>query len=111
GDFGGLGLKIIYAILGLISAFLSISGFVVYLCRTDKKEKRPISPLKTTFIYTMVILLVLISIALISMFIGYRQAATVAAYIINGGLIIFLLYSIWKYVFDKKAVKTNFTQE
>ena len=111
GDFGGLGLKIIYAILGLISAFLSISGFVVYLCRTDKKEKRKISPLKATFIYTMVILLVLISIALISMLIGYRQAATVAAYIINGGLSIFLLYSIWKYVINKKTVKTSFTQE
>ena len=111
GDFGGIALKIIYAILGLTSAFLSISGFVVYLCRTDKKAKRQISPLKTTFIYTMVILFLLISIALISMLIGYRQAATVAAYIINGGLSIFLLYSIWKYVINKKAVQTNFTQE
>lgn len=109
GDFGGLGLKIIYTILGLVSAFLSVSGFVVYLHRTDKKEKRKISPLKITFVYSMVILLVLTAIALISMFIGYRQAATLAAYIINGGLAIFLVYSLWKYILKKMKSKASLT--
>ena len=37
GDFGGLILKILYAILGLVSGFLSISGFVIYLYRQKKK--------------------------------------------------------------------------
>lgn len=107
GDFGGLGLKIVYTILGLISAFLSISGFVVYLSRTDKKEKRKTSPLKTAFIYSMLILFVLIVIAMISMFIGYRQASTLAAYIINGGLAIFLVYSLWKYILKKMKPKAS----
>ncbi|RZJ86185.1 MAG: PepSY domain-containing protein [Chryseobacterium sp.] len=105
GDFGGLGLKIVYTILGLVSSFLSISGFVVYLYRTDKKENRMLSPLKTVFIYSMIILFILTIIALISMFIGYRQAATLAAYIINGGLTIFLVYVIWKYVAKKFKTK------
>jgi uncharacterized iron-regulated membrane protein len=105
GDFGGMGLKILYTVLGLMSAFLSISGFVVYLCRTEKKEKRKISPVKTTFIYSALILLILIIIALISMFIGYRQAATVAAVIINGGLIIWIVYAIVNYTVKKMKPK------
>lgn len=105
GDFGGMGLKILYTVLGLTSAFLSISGFVVYLYRTEKKEKRKISPVKTTFIYSALILLILIIIALISMFIGYRQAATVAAVIINGGLIIWILYAIVNYTVKKMKPK------
>ena len=107
GDFGGLGLKILYTILGLVSAFLSISGFVVYLYRTDKKKKRKISPLKTTFIYSMLILLILTVIALISMFIGYRQASTLAGYLINGGLAIFLIFAIWRYITNKSTSKSK----
>jgi uncharacterized iron-regulated membrane protein len=105
GDFGGMGLKILYTVLGLTSAFLSISGFVVYLYRTEKKEKRKISPVKTTFIYSALILLILIIIALISMLIGYRQAATVAAVIINGGLIIWIVYAIINYAVKKMKPK------
>jgi uncharacterized iron-regulated membrane protein len=105
GDFGGMGLKILYTVLGLTSAFLSVSGFVVYLYRTEKKEKRKISPVKTTFIYSALILLILIIIALISMLIGYRQAATVAAVIINGGLIIWIVYAIINYAVKKMKPK------
>jgi uncharacterized iron-regulated membrane protein len=105
GDFGGLGLKILYTVLGLTSAFLSISGFVVYLYRTQKKEKRKQSPLKATFIYSVLILLTLITIAMISMFIGYRQAATVAAVIVNGGLIIWIIYAIVNYTVNKMKPK------
>ncbi len=105
GDFGGLGLKILYTVLGLTSAFLSISGFVVYLYRTEKKEKRKLSPLKTTFLYAVLILLTLIIIAMISMFIGYRQAATVAAVIVNGGLILCIAYALVSYIQRKMKPK------
>src|SRR5690606_35655892 len=40
GDFGGLWLKVLYALLGLTSGFLSISGFVIYLFRRQKKKPR-----------------------------------------------------------------------
>ena len=105
GDYGGLWLKIIYTILGLTSAFLSISGFIVYLYRTNKKQQRIISPLKTTFLYSMFILIVLVIIALISMLIGYRQAATIAAIIVNGTLILLILYAIIRYLIKKMRPK------
>jgi uncharacterized iron-regulated membrane protein len=105
GDYGGLWLKIIYTILGLTSAFLSISGFIVYLYRTNKKQQRKMTPLKTTFLYSMVILIILVTIALISMLIGYRQAATVAAIIINGTIIVLILYAIISYIIKKVRPK------
>jgi uncharacterized iron-regulated membrane protein len=107
GDFGGLGLKILYAVLGLTSAFLSISGFIVYLYRTDKKKKRAISPLKITFIYSILILLILIIIAMISMLIGYRQASFIAAIIVNGTLAIFIIYAIINYILKKRKPKAS----
>jgi len=110
GDFGGLGLKILYTVLGLTSAFLSISGFVVYLHRTDKKQHRKISPLKTTFIYTVLILLILTVIAMISIFIGYRQASTIAGIIVNGTLILFAIYALVNYITKKIKPKTSTTR-
>src|SRR5690554_4321109 len=38
GDFGGVGLKIIYFILGLISCFVIISGILIWLVARDKKH-------------------------------------------------------------------------
>lgn len=112
GDFGGLGLKILYSILGLISAFLSISGFVIYLYRTDKKKSRKISPLKTTFIYSVLILLILTCIALISMFIGYNQAAALASFIVNGTLITLVVYATTRYfIKEKKSQPTVYERE
>ena len=103
GNFGGLGLKILYAILGLTSGFLSISGFIVYLFRMDKKKKHRFSPKKTTFIYCVGIVLILVMLALVSLFIGYSQAATAAAVIINGSLAILILY--WLVSFFRKKLK------
>ncbi|QNL52024.1 PepSY domain-containing protein [Olivibacter sp. SDN3] len=94
GDFGGLLLKFVYALLGLVSAFLSISGFVIYYYRTERKKGRRTTALKMTFLWSAVILLLLILIALISLFVGYTQAATVAAVIINTLLVGLLLYAL-----------------
>jgi uncharacterized iron-regulated membrane protein len=97
GDFGGLLLKIIYAILGLVSGFLSISGFVVYLYR-QKKKQAEVNPMKLTFIYSMVSVLFLVVIALISLFIGYSHAATLAAVVINTILIGLPVYALVRYI-------------
>ncbi|MEJ2884771.1 PepSY-associated TM helix domain-containing protein [Pedobacter sp. GR22-6] len=107
GDYGGLGLKIVYTILGLTSAFLSISGFVVYLYRTDKKQQRRMSPWKTTFVYCLVILIVLVVIALISMFIGYRQASAIAAWLVNGSLFGYIFYAIVVAMLNKRNSTTK----
>ena len=108
GDFGGLLLKVIYAILGLVSGFLSISGFVVYLYRRKKKHVE-INPMKLTFVYSMLSILFLVVIALISLYIGYSQAATLAAIIINGILIGLPIYAFARYAtikIRKRAVQT-----
>ncbi|MEM9920395.1 MAG: PepSY-associated TM helix domain-containing protein [Bacteroidota bacterium] len=39
GDWGGIWLKILYAFFGVTSGFLALTGFVVYLKRTEKKRK------------------------------------------------------------------------
>lgn len=104
GDFGGMLLKFVYAVLGLVSGFLSISGFVVYLYRR-KKKKPQISPMKLTFAYSSAALLFLIVIALISLFIGYTQAATVAAIIINSILIGLPVYALGQYIARKHRKK------
>lgn len=101
GDFGGLGLKILYAVLGLTSGFLSISGFVVYLFRMDKKKEKRFSPLKITFFYCFAIIMILIALALVSIFIGYSKAALAASLIINGTLLYLLLKFFYSYARKK----------
>lgn len=98
GDFGGLWLKALYALLGLTSGFLSISGFVIYLFRRKKKKPHKADPLKTTFVYSMIALLFLVVIALISLFIGYTQASFVAGIIINVLLAILIGYAFVRYL-------------
>lgn len=104
GDFGGLLLKFVYAILGLVSGFLSISGFVVYLYRRKKKLPET-KPMKLTFVYSVGVILFLTVIAMVSLFIGYTQAATIAAVVINSILIGFPLYALARFVIGKNRKK------
>lgn len=101
GDFGGLLLKALYALLGLTSGFLSISGFVIYLFRRKKKKPTKANPWKATFAYCMLILLFLVVIAFISLFIGYAQAALTAAVIINTLLVVLVGYAMVRYLSNK----------
>lgn len=41
GDFGGVGLKILYFVLGLVSCFVIISGILIWLVARDKKHVAP----------------------------------------------------------------------
>ena len=101
GDFGGLGVKITYALLGLVSAFLSISGFVVYFFRTGKGSKQKSDPMKITFVYAIIILLLLLFVAMISTLIGYSIASFIMAVIIDGGLACIIVYGIFKFITKK----------
>lgn len=40
GDYGGMALKVLYFIFGLTTGGLSITGFMIYLKRTEKKERK-----------------------------------------------------------------------
>ncbi len=104
GDYGGLALKILYSLLGLVASFLAISGFVIYLCRTEKKSKRKASALKIIFLYSMIILLLLIIIAMISTLVGYSTASFIMSVIVNTSLAAWILYFIIKPVLKKKQV-------
>src|SRR5690606_33094304 len=100
GDFGGLMLKALYALLGLTSGFLSISGFVIFLLRRQKKKKfQRADAWKTTFVYSVAVLLFLIGIALISLFIGYATASLIAGILINTLLIGLIGYALLRYLF------------
>lgn len=108
GDYGGLLLKVLYALLGLVSGFLSISGFVVYLYRRKKKHPEA-NPMKLTFAYSTAAILFLLVVGLISLFIGYSPAATMAAIIINSILVALVVYGmvgLMKGKYRKRSVQT-----
>lgn len=107
GDFGGLWLKALYALLGLTSGFLSISGFVIYLFRRKKKKPHKADALKTTFVYSVVALLFLVVVALISLFIGYTQASFVAGIIINVLLAALIGYAFVRYLLRTYRQRNN----
>src|SRR5690606_41256306 len=94
GDFGGLLLKIIYALLGLTSGFLSISGFAIYIYRRRKKKAAAANTMKTIFVYSTLVMLFLTVIALVSLFIGYAQASFLSGIFINVLLAVLLLSAL-----------------
>jgi uncharacterized iron-regulated membrane protein len=104
GDYGGLALKILYAMLGLVASFLAISGFIIYFFRTEKKVKRKANPLKIIFLNSIIILMLLILIALVSTLIGYSTAAIIMSIVINGGLATSILYLFLKFLIKKKTI-------
>ena len=55
--------------------------------------------------------MILILIAMISLFIGYRQAAFIAAIIVNGTLVVFIIYSATSYFTKKKKAKANIYEQ
>ncbi len=64
GQFGGVLLKVIYSIFGLITGFLSISGYIIYLKRAKKKRlKKGKKIVWGTFIGLLMILTLLFFIS------------------------------------------------
>lgn len=102
GDFGGMGLKILYAFLGLTSGFLSISGFVIFLYRKNKKsEHNRSSTFRMVFLVSLMCILFMSVIAFISMNLGYSRASSIAGILINGTICIWLVFEIIIYLRQK----------
>ncbi|SEM37550.1 Uncharacterized iron-regulated membrane protein [bacterium A37T11] len=107
GDYGGLMVKVLYTILGLTSAFLSISGFVIFLFRRKKKQRLVGNPWKAIVFYTFLSLLFLVTIAIISMNTSYSLASKISGVVINGVLIgvgCYLLIMTLKKVREKRKL-------
>ncbi|SFC82087.1 Uncharacterized iron-regulated membrane protein [Parapedobacter composti] len=110
GDFGGLALKALYALLGLTSGFLSISGFAIFLFRKRKKKIDGATPWKTIFVYSVLTLLFLTVIAFISLFIGYAQASFAAGIIVNGLLMALIGFAIVRYLVNRRRKSSQAAQ-
>lgn len=98
GDFGGMSLKIIYAILAFTSGFLSISGFIIYLERTKKKrqEKPDFIALKPLLIrWTGGMLLSISLIAVLSIRYGIGLPSLLVGFIFYGFIIFYLARAVY----------------
>jgi len=105
GRFGGIFLKIVYALLAITSGVLSITGFFIYLIRKKKTVQEKDHVKKTIFIYSMATIFVLILLGMISVFIGYAYATmlmTPAVYIF---LFCFISYQLFQYWKKEKTLK------
>lgn len=92
GRFGGMGVKIAYLLLGLTSAFLSISGFVIYLKRKAGKKVEGSLILRRVYVYSLSITIALILTGWATIAIGYTMvtaAITPAVYVF---LVVLILY-------------------
>lgn len=86
GDFGGMTLKILYAVLGLTTGFLSITGFIIYLKRKEAKAVPRYKTEKVVFTYCMGGLLFFLLTGWFTVSAGYAITSTVITY----GVYIFL---------------------
>lgn len=99
GRFGGIFLKIGYALLAFTSGVLSITGFFIYLIRKKKTAEEKDQVKKTIFIYSISTILLIIVLGLITVSIGYAYATmlmTPAVYIFLFCFISYQLFSYWK---------------
>lgn len=103
GNFGGMTLKILYAILGLSTGFLSITGFLIYLKRKEPKAANKYKTEKVVFTYCMGGLLFFILTGFFTLTIGYSITSKVITY----GVYIFLAFylSIQLIKFIKKKLQ------
>ena len=105
GRFGGIFLKIAYALLGLTSGLLSITGFFIYLIRKKKNAEEKSEVKKTIFIYAISTLLFIVLLGAVVIFVGYAYATmlmTPAVYIF---LFIFISYQLFRYWRKDKILK------
>ncbi|WP_192346458.1 PepSY domain-containing protein [Algoriphagus sp. Y33] len=99
GRFGGIFLKITYALLAITSGVLSITGFFIYLIRKKKTGEEKDLVKKTIFIYSISTIALIVFLGLIAVFIGYAYATmlmTPAVYIFLFCFISYQLYNYWK---------------
>ena len=106
GDFGGLGLKVLYCFLGLTSGFLSLTGFIVYLERVKKsrKEKPGFVALRPLlWQYTSGILAFCLVIAILSLIWGIGIPTLIVETLFYAGLAFLLLKKLARYIKKRLA--------
>lgn len=105
GRFGGIFLKIVYALLAITSGALSITGFFIYLIRKKKSVQEKDQVKKIIFIYSVATVLLLILLGMISVFIGYAYATMLMTPTVYIFLFCFISYQL--YLYRKKEKPLN----
>ncbi|WP_103865501.1 PepSY domain-containing protein [Aquimarina sp. I32.4] len=112
GDWGGIWLKIIYAFFGITSGFLAMTGFLVYLKRTERKRKTDpnFTALKPLLIkWVLGILGVLILLAVLTQFYGMVLPSIIVITTFYSWLLFLIIREIIrsikrKILYSKKAI-------
>ncbi|UCS94645.1 PepSY domain-containing protein [Echinicola marina] len=95
GDFAGLPLKLLYCFLALCSAYLSLSGFIIYLERTKKQKASNPQPISTTLTkWSLGMLSFLVVTAILSMHYGIGIPSLIVTSLVYGSLLIFIIKSL-----------------
>lgn len=78
GRFGGLGLQVLYAVLGLTSGLLGITGFGIYMARHKKRYPKASVAFAKVYRNTLLGVGVVLLFGLLSVYVGYATATAVA---------------------------------
>ncbi|QDH78693.1 PepSY domain-containing protein [Echinicola soli] len=100
GDFGGLPLKLLYCVLALGSAFLSLSGFIIFLERTKKARSQrsdyvPLRPLLIRWGGGMAAFIIVVAI------LSTNFGIAVPSLLVTTGIYGFFLYLIIKAIWRR----------
>ncbi|ANQ51940.1 PepSY domain-containing protein [Flammeovirga sp. MY04] len=112
GDFGGIVLKVVYCLMGLICGFLCISGFFIYFKRTEKKRTKKYPLLTTSNIiwgFTITSLLWFVSIGVSSVTLGATYPTTYfTTPLFYGLIIVYFIYRLIRRIKNKsKGTPSN----
>ncbi|MBN7817438.1 PepSY-associated TM helix domain-containing protein [Algoriphagus pacificus] len=107
GRFGGIWLKIAYAILGLSSGILSITGYVIYLARQKNKYSKPNLALRRVSFYCLVGLMSFVVFGFISVWIGYAVATGIVTPLVYIFLFCYLSYQLYIFWHKKRTIKES----
>jgi uncharacterized iron-regulated membrane protein len=97
GRFGGIFLKIVYALLAITSGVLSITGFFIYLIRKKKTNEDKGQVKKTIFLYSISTITLIITLGLITVFVGYAFATMIMTPLVYIFLFCFISYQLFSY--------------
>lgn len=105
GRFGGVLLKTAYALLGLTTGVLSITGFFIYLIRTKKTAEEKSRVKQTIFVYCISTILFIILLGLIVVLVGYAYATMLMTPAVYLFLLVYLSYQLFRYWRREKSPK------
>lgn len=104
GDFAGLPLKLLYCFLALCSAYLSLSGFIIYLERTKKHREKEadITPVNTILKkWSLGMLFFLVIIAILSTNYGIGIPSLIVTILVYGFFLTLIIRGLGKGLIQK----------